>query len=804
MSAPTLKLVQGLASFDLNNQVRFFLWQDFVPPAVSVVPILATGTSANRDGAKKVGSQPVSRSFVFHVNMRGGSTAEMRAWAGKIQDMLDRAGDDKLPVYLVYKPDSDTPEPLWGQAGAALRYEVIQGKVNYMADYLKGARIATDLDLEIVLLLKPYASGKEQRAASATGRIHEDMLGVTDGVSRGLVLGRNHTCKITNPVFGHATWDTGWTADASLTATKNIYREYLMPGAMASALLVSRATNQEFYQSINVGNTQTHTFLALVQRPDFGTVTSDDVVLFYSSALSSTFTDLGNGLWAVTATAAGINASTNTGVQVKNGRSIYLLYCGAVDTDDGWFYPFWGDNLGCAWSGTAHASTSTSSAGRVRLPVSGETVNIAQGSIRMVVKLVQNANFVNPVFFSFGASSLRAGLTLSTMTLTLTDNVNTASSSASAVTAGATVILHFVWGSDGLKIYLNGVVAASNGTFTLPSAPTYLYIGTDDTPTAQTENPIHGFAVWAEALTAAQIALDADNLNDLSDDRLRIEAFPWLWTKDGDDVLDNHDDSGEDNWGVVGGVPGSAPADVVAKITPSGGAALWLGVRKINLHDFILPTTQQAYVESTENTVDANSSNGNNNTSAISTSNMGVSGTISNLNYSGPVHAFLRCRPTGTVATRQLFVNYGGGANFLNGPGTASSANVNVYYFGSISVKANPYASNNKLTWYGVLNFTTTATGWINDFGMVILGALTRIIITGSYTYLIIDNRSAITYLSANDYFTNQQFLGNEFSLSPNAANVLSVVLGDEAAAWTISLTATFDYLKITPKYTLL
>lgn len=809
MSLPIVRLKQGLVSYELNNHVRFFLWPDFIPPAVSVTPLFASGTSANRSGAELVDRRPNNRAFTFRVRMVGGSTAEIRQWTSKLQTFLNGAGNAQLPLYLEYKPDSDTPEPLWGQYGATLRYEVVHGTVSNMADYMKGNRLASDVDLEFSLVLKPFALGKQQRVASATGRIHEDLLGVTDGVSRGLVLGRNHTNKCTNPVFGHSTWNTGWTADASLTATKNVFREYLAPGATASALLISRSTNQEFYQSINVGNTQTHTFLALVMRPDFGTITSDDAVLFYSSALTTTFTDLGGGLYAMTATATGINASTNTGIQVKNGRSIYLLYYGAVDTDDTWFYPFWGDNLGCAWSGTAHNSTSTSTAGRVRLPVAADTAMIEQGTIRVVCRIPASTAFVNPVFFSFGATSLRASLTLSTMTLTLTDNTSTASSSASAVTVGQTVILHYVWSaSGGLSIYLNGTLVANNSGFTLPAAPTYLYIGTGDGATEQTEYPIHDFSVWAEALTAAQISADADALNDLTDDRLRIAPYPWLWTKDGDDVVDNCDDSSRDNWCVVGGVPGSEAADVKASLAPSTGTTDIYFVRHSrNLHDFRLPTLSGYYYDAS-GTVDANSSGGQYwNMAAIDESLPVVSNDVRN--SWGKLSVFARCRAvSNTVTTNKLYagiLNEKIGESIKN---LASSSYFRLAHLASYYVLPDASVDYSRTGVTLIFYLLQNTASFYLDFHAIYPGDVTRVRYTGVtiYNQFTLFPTTARMADGAPDVRPRLIVEGDEFRPSPLGVNIIWTLADNTtlAGSMEIARTLTYSEVYITPRYTLL
>lgn len=551
---------------------RYRLADTFTPPAFAAQPLFAPGTAANRRGASLVSTRPVNREFAFDLHIEGNSHAEIARAAADVQAFLDAAGDDALPVYFEVRPVGEVPPPLWGAFGANYRYEVVFGSVTLPEAY--GSAYLRDTALpgcRVALTLRPFALGSQQRLASAVGRLHEDTLGALDGASRGLHVGSSLTNKMTNPVFGSVTYSTGWTADASLTASENRDPRYLMNPFMSSAKLISRAANQEFYQSINVGNTNTHTFVAVVARPDLSTPSSSDVVLFYSSTLTTTFTELGNGLWLLTATAAGINASTNTGVQVLNGRAIYLMYYGCFETSAGWVYPLWGDLLGCAFSGTAHASTSTVTAGRVRLPIYDDTFNVAQWTIRMVVRWkVPNTHSANMQFFSLGSTNIRALFNAADDTFRLSDNTSTITTSAQTFAAEEEMVLHFVAiPGTGMIVYVNGVSVGTAATYTPPALGTYIYIGTDDTATTHLQAVIMDFAVFDVGLTAAQVLSDYNNIAQVMADGQRLGGVPWLWTKDGDDVVDNANDSGRNNFALVGGIPGSAPAEYLLHVNSS-------------------------------------------------------------------------------------------------------------------------------------------------------------------------------------------------------------------------------------------
>jgi len=577
VTAPTVKLTKGSAYLNINTG-RYQIGKDFVPPPIRMVPQIASGTAANRGGnARKVGERGEPHEWSFTVKLTGSSDAEIARGLSDLSTFLRGAGDRREPLYLQYRPNSDVGvEPLWGVYGCNTRYEILAGDVippgNYMLADLRSKGLP---ECKVKLQIQPVATTKILRAGSALGRIHEDILGTTDLISRGLVVAPSITNEMTNPVFGHATFGNGWTADASLTASQNTLSDFLLPGQLGSAKLVSRATSQEYYQSINAGNTTTRTFICLIMLPDKGTPSSSDMQIFYNAALTTTFTDMGNGLWRASATAAGINAATNTGVQVKSGRTIYLLGMFMAISSSVLFYPFWGDNLGCAWSGTAHASTSTSVAGRWRLPVDEDTFEIGGFTIHIAVRWrVANTHGFDMQIFSMGAASIRAIFNQSGDTISFTDGTNTATSSAITFSEGTEDVFDFVASpSGGLAVYRNGVSIATSGTYTPPTLPSYLYLGTTDTVTNHIDAIFRDLSIYAQALTATEVLNNYTNLSKLTADGQRVSSILTLWTKDGDDVIDNHDDSGEDNWCVVLGVPGSEKAYIEARLNMAGSSS---------------------------------------------------------------------------------------------------------------------------------------------------------------------------------------------------------------------------------------
>ena len=609
---PIIKLTKGRRELNLvsiGTSGRYNA-DKFVPPDVNIAPLIATGTSANRrNGGKKVGERAMDREITLNMQIKNcDSEAEVNRALRDLRNFLSLAGDESEPLYLEFRPNNSVAaEPLWGNYGMNFRYEIIHAsKVSVTDDYWLIWQDQGELPVSpITLTIKPYALGLKQRLASAIGGIRQDNWGTTDGISRGVIIQPAFTNKMTNPVFGSSTYSTGWTADASLTASQNVDPMYLLPETINSAKLISRSTNQRFYQSINVGGTASHNFQAIVKAVDGGTVSSSDCVLFYNAVLTTTFTSLGDGFWLLTATTAGINAATNTGVEVKNGRAIYLcayLCIQASNAGGGLEYlPAWGDNLGASWTGTAHASTSSIVAGRIRLPVAVDTFEISQGTIRMIIKWpsVQTAINLDRYLFSCGSTSLRAFFQNSDDTLRFTDNTNTASA-AITFSAGQIDVFDFAYSAvGGLVIYRNGVSFATNATYTPPALPSYVYWGTDDSAATHLRATIMEAATYGVALTAVEVLANYNNVLPLLTDGQRVGTLPYLWTKDGDDVVDNSDGSGTDNWCVIGGIPGSEAAETIIIGQTSADwltmGNMWLSNINVDLNLF--PLGSPAYFE---------------------------------------------------------------------------------------------------------------------------------------------------------------------------------------------------------------
>jgi hypothetical protein len=238
------------------------------------------------------------------------------------------------------------------------------------------------------------------------------------------------------------------------------------------------------------------------------------------------------------------------------------------------FYPTplcHGDRLGNAWTSTAHASTSSRTAARLRLLVAADTFDAGQGSICAIWKAPFHATTPGGVIQIWynSATGLRASFNGADDKFYLSDNTNECSSSVQTFVRDNILILHYTWGGGaGLKQYINGSLNGSNATFTPPAAGTYLWIGSDAAAGGQSEGTYMDFAVYDRVLTATEIANDYNDKLQAINNGWRVGAILWGWTKDGDNVVDNCiQGTTYHNYMVLGGIPGSEPAETVLDLS---------------------------------------------------------------------------------------------------------------------------------------------------------------------------------------------------------------------------------------------
>jgi len=556
------KLKHGNKELDLSSG-NYALMQGFVPPTTPHSLNLASGTSANRfGGSELIGKRANNMSFSFSVRILGNSVSETDMCLRTISQFLKLADDKSNKLYFEWKPDNNYDyEPLWGQYGAFVKCEVVYGSVDRSPLYTV-YNIREKSQLAIVsLLLKPYAQGKKQRVGTAVGGICEDWMGAPDGISRGTIIpeaGAAAGNEFLNPIFGDSTYNDDWDDDANVTDTENTDPEFVMFGTSSVKLWAS--ADDQYSDTLTLDNTETFTLSFYVKKPDSSAVTSSDIACHYDGDdLTTTYTSVGSGWYRISAQCTGDGAAGKVGVTVKADRVIYMD--GAMCEMKAYLTPFYyGDMLGCAWSGTAHASASTRTASTLYF-------NSSTTSQIMTVRVVMKANLDHDEqgdmhIFDDGTYALYYGVAATGWYLT--DGTNTASDTATFST-GDVIVFHATFGPNGVKLYKDGSSFATSASIVY-HAPANIYLGSTTGGANHVQCTFLGFATFEQEMTAAEILADYNNITEWVSSETtgkRLEAIPYLWTKDGDNVVDNCNDSTYDNYCVIGGVGGTAPAETM-------------------------------------------------------------------------------------------------------------------------------------------------------------------------------------------------------------------------------------------------
>ena len=606
------KLTRGASEIDLSSG-QYALALDYSPPAANMLLSLAAGTSANRyGGGVLMGRRLAPPGPSLPVRVKGDSSAEVEAGIQRLARFLEGAGDAGEPTYFLWRPNDAIPfEPKHGQFGASIKVELLGAETYVKWDSYGHATAREHVAVVIIpLVVNPAINGKRMRAGSAIGGVLENVFTSPDGISRGLMIPEATINKSTNPVFGHATWNTGWTTGADLIASKNTDKAFILPGATASAKL-TRATGGSgyiFYQSLNVGNTNTHTFSAYVKKADGTPATAADVrIIYVITQATTTYTYLGNGITRLRWTGAGIASSQITGVSLFQtiGVTVYLLAYQVEEKT----YPTticWGDLIGCSWTGTAHASTSTRTAARVRWPAT-DLLDIGEFTAVMVWMPDKNSSDFSGVAAYFLYDTVMAFRLLTANVYRLGDGTNIIDTSTVTFAAGDIEVLHVAGGPNGLRIYRNGTLAATGSSYTPWTLGTFLYLGSTAGPASQPGGTFLGFHTYARMISDAQALADYNNIVQAVKGGdgygQRLETIPALWTKDGDDQVDNANPDADlpsnlDNYGILFGVPGDLPAETEIIATTSismdssnaGGVGLSIlevpHDKTLDMHDF--------------------------------------------------------------------------------------------------------------------------------------------------------------------------------------------------------------------------
>lgn len=681
--AITLKLVTNWKVLDLNSG-RYSIGRNFKPPTVAPVPVVSTGTSLNRHGeGQRIEKHINPRYWSFEVRIAATSETDARQAIRDLVAMLSMAGDETDPLYVSYRPNSNTPEPLWGQQGASVRYKVIDGNPGDLWDqYAIANTRATRIILTLNLMIDGTALGKAQSVGRAVGGIYEDNFGTSDGRSRGMVVPEATTNLHSNPVFGHATYDNDWTTGSNLKKAQITNQAFAPFGYSSVKLSAQAASNNTFTQSITL-TASTYRLSYYIFAPDRSALSSTQVQVVYDgTAQTTTYTNLGNGLWVIEASVTGTAAAHTCGIVVKNGYSVILAgaQCEAKTRRTPLAH---GSMIGCAWSGTAHASSTTRTAASWSHPITENLLPFGAWSIRVALKTpypstgdsfyvfdARDGSAVNGPYLYYESSSdkfiaVYGGYNVQGQTMSFQ--------------AGETIIIYVVCTGQNIRMYVNGTDSGASASLLLSSFGANLFIGSSYAPDSHGNQTTLDFGVFDRALTATEISDDYIDLRAAISMGERASSPPWLWTKDGDNIVDNADDSTRDNYAIFGGIPGNMAARTEYRLTLSANLsslyAIALGRIDLPYH-YGVEAANRWYSEQS-GTADAGSSGGQYRPQPINTSGLQLAATFTASGVSPlrgrECYLFTRIYDEGTTLMG-YFVYSDGSSTYQTAPRSFSAA----------------------------------------------------------------------------------------------------------------------------------
>ena len=329
--------------------------------------------------------------------------------------------------------------------------------------------------------------------------------------------------KMTNPVYGHATWNTGWTTGADLTAVQNFDPNYVLYGVnSAKVTRITSGGSRSFYQNINAGNTNMHCLSAYVRKADGSTITASDCQLFYGGLLTTTYTALNNGWYLLHALVTGVASSTITGVTLTALSTDY--YVGGVQLEE-MPYPtplaHGGMGPGHAWTGTAHESTSTRTATQVVYTGIPMPASWSFGFWFQPWTTATELTAADWLFTWAADANNYVGLVYShaTDTLYLRWNGNTSLSDINHTDLSCGEAVHIAATFDGttLTFYVNGEVIGTATPAAMTAAPTILAVGSYYTGS----NTVNGLI---DDLYGVKIVQTQDDIKAIIDSEVPVAA----------------------------------------------------------------------------------------------------------------------------------------------------------------------------------------------------------------------------------------------------------------------------------------
>lgn len=788
--------------------------------------VIYSGESTRFDGEQRVSSSRGNAKFNLTYDLNSSSPARIQSLQGEIERFFQDAGlyeehESGEPVWLEDRWQDgldDVPAPVLGQFSHYLR--ILDAEVGEWPKSLhSGALVAGNVEgIVASFVCRPHSEGLEQQLFNAIGQVEVGPLGVMAAPAT--------TNLFTNPSLSGVAFSTGWTvsaADLYLAQASGL----TYPDLGAAHLYNQNSAVRNFTQTMTLSAT-THVLSFVAKKPDLSAVTSSDVVVWGAgSARTTTFISLGNNLYLCYAAFTASAGSSTYGAEVKGRRDV-LLSDFNLHANNTLFtsYPvaFGAGHIpGCTWSSTAHASTSTRLATIYKRvladELSGEFVMMFWGApLWGATNISGNATIMTYEIAAdnFSLNFLDAGNVWS-FTGSVGGTSPSISSGAQTHTYGTPI--HFAIHQDvsaaNYKLYINGALAGTSGTIApIINGGGTLYLG------GITNQPFNG---WIDGLRIFKGELSATQIAAFYTAELPVKTaaakalggIPYLWTKDGDGVLDAVDDTNRDNFCIIGNISGDEAALTEWRIqlpTSTPPRCVWLGRKAVGsgFEAALLWLEHQG-------TADGGTSGGEY-AATTSAANMTLIDTITTAdihNFRGRYkyigHFYVT---TNNVTVKPAFHWNAASqvpATFGDSVTIATNAAMLLRDFGELNIFYNDKRSIKPTTivvYLSVTPVTGTSTVWL-DFVQLLPYPNARIQATDTSIsisagdILAINGTEAYIYrASTNAHLYDCEYRGDPVDVLPNKYNYIFFLPGEEGTAYDITDTGTFT-VYVTPRWLL-
>jgi hypothetical protein len=387
----------------------------------------------------------------------------------------------------------------------------------FRAGYLVGPHALQIPDATMILNLDRALTGHRGQVPSSTSGA---VLYQRGKHNEGLVAYPALTNLLKNPSIETDT--TYFASDGTVSLTRSTDWSYRGEASLRWAY-TSGSANMYYAEVVALDVSTSYTWSVVVKRFGGGAVSATHIRPLASWGTGHTgyvtdarYENLGGGAWRISQT-------FTTDASVSAIR-VFALQVQAGYTSEVWFADCWGlvarsyagpifdgDSAGCAWTGTAHASSSTYTepllvyhalippGGRVDRSVSDTLTNF-EGSIVVWLNMaaVTATGNRHVVYLRADGGGAAVALYISTTGKLVAENNGTTVTGATTITANTWFLASMDWGeTEGVRVFLNGVLDAS-GTYAAPTVkqdPTFHFLS--DPPSVLAGQPLVGTADMA-------------------------------------------------------------------------------------------------------------------------------------------------------------------------------------------------------------------------------------------------------------------------------------------------------------------